>query len=42
VEGSVDPVRDIKIINQELILADLDLLLNMLDKKVISVERQRG
>ena len=35
IEGTIDPVRDIKTINRELILADLDTLLGMQDRKVL-------
>ena len=32
VEGSVDPIRDIEIVNLELILADLEIISNRIDK----------
>ncbi len=34
VEGTIDPVRDMEIINTELILADLESLTRMKDKLV--------
>ena len=32
VEGSVDPIRDVEIVNLELILADLEIISNRIDK----------
>ena len=38
VEGNVDPIRDIEIINVELILADLEIIDNRLDKIIKKAE----
>ena len=36
VDGNIDPVRDIEIINVELIMSDLEIIENRINKKIIS------
>ena len=40
VEGGVDPIRDVEIINLELILADLEIVSNRLDKINTMIKNQ--
>lgn len=42
VEGDVNPVRDIEIINEELLLKDIELLTNAVEKERKNVERGVG